>query len=607
MPPAAPLRVALVGGGIGALTAARAVAAAAADGRDAAAALLRVTVYERDTASAGRHQGYAIGLEAATVDAVAGRLPGDARLAALLRAPANGIAGFALRDAAGAPLVDLPAGGAFVDRGLLRAALLRGLPAAGGGGDAAAAAVTVAFGKQLVGYTSSGSAGGAAALQLAFADGTTAQCDVLVGADGANSAVRTLRCRSSGSGSGSNTAPPPEYADRGFTNVAGVVELPLQPGEAAAATEGAERLEGGSSMRSALLDELLAEVGAPPPPSSTAPAAATDGGKLVRYLGRRGHTLMVLSYAPVGDSDASSTATTPSYRRQRRLLWVLSYPGSQDQWAPLVQPPGSAGAATAAAPAGGNDADAWLRDEYAPTTDATATAATAATATAATGSAHVSPTEAVLADVRARVGAHFDEPAATGVLLPLVAATRAQVHAMAAAADTDPRLFGPRQIYSLEPAAISGTLAAYWAGGSSGGSSGSAGADSPPPRLPVFLLGDAAHATTTHRGGGANAAIADGLGLADALLAWARDAAAPSTTAPPTVPSMAPPVVPRLAAWEAGVLARGAALARESLSSTGMIHAGVTGWGHTLRWAILRGVGAVAALVTAIKPPPRRQ
>jgi 2-polyprenyl-6-methoxyphenol hydroxylase-like FAD-dependent oxidoreductase len=97
-------------------------------------------------------------------------------------------------------------------------------------------------------------------------------------------------------------------------------------------------------------------------------------------------------------------------------------------------------------------------------------------------------------------------------------------------------LYGPRQIFSVDPKDIPSQLAHG-------------------PEERVFLLGDAAHATTTHRGLGANTAIQDAADLAAAL-----------STQQPSCQAA-------LQAYERGMVARGVRVATESRQSTQMIHA----------------------------------
>jgi 2-polyprenyl-6-methoxyphenol hydroxylase-like FAD-dependent oxidoreductase len=105
-------------------------------------------------------------------------------------------------------------------------------------------------------------------------------------------------------------------------------------------------------------------------------------------------------------------------------------------------------------------------------------------------------------------------------------------------ASTPPdRLFGPRQMYSMDARAVKRLAAA---------SVGPGGL--------VVLLGDAAHATTTQRGLGANTAFADAADLAVAL--QADDLAA------------------SVARYNRTLATRGASVVGQSRSTSGMIHMG---------------------------------
>lgn len=143
-----------------------------------------------------------------------------------------------------------------------------------------------------------------------------------------------------------------------------------------------------------------------------------------------------------------------------------------------------------------------------------------------------------------------------------VAARFAPEVAAAVRATPVEELFGPRQVSSLAPSTVSGLASAG------------------PTR--VRFLGDAAHATTTHMGAGANAAFADAAALADALVA----------TPPPDWPAGA-----ALRAYEAAMLARGRAAVDGSTRTTAVIHA--AGVWARVRDAALAAVGGVAWLVGA--------
>src|SRR4051812_31886012 len=161
------MRVAVVGAGIAGLTFAAAMRkfAPSAD----------VAIYERDAAADSRPEGYGLGLR------------GDAGLLVLKRlglyddlaGDAVTIANFAILDQRGKHLLDLPAASDERRRTerVLRARLKAVLRAA--------ADLPASFARQVVDYADHGDG-----VELRFADGPTATADLLVAADGVNSAVR---------------------------------------------------------------------------------------------------------------------------------------------------------------------------------------------------------------------------------------------------------------------------------------------------------------------------------------------------------------------------------------------------------------------------------
>ena len=120
------------------------------------------------------------------------------------------------------------------------------------------------------------------------------------------------------------------------------------------------------------------------------------------------------------------------------------------------------------------------------------------------------------------------------------------------AATPPDNLFGPRQIRSVTPAAVRASASQTAAALSR-----------------VTLLGDAAHATTSHMGAGGNAAFADAEALAEAL------ASAP--------PEQWPEALRR---YEAQMWPRGERVVRSSRTMTWLIHA--RGWlaYHLRKWAL---------------------
>ncbi|GLY77418.1 monooxygenase [Actinoallomurus iriomotensis] len=159
-------RVLVIGAGLGGLTLAHALVRAGVD----------VRVYEADDGTGDRFQGYRIGLASPGLEALRAALP--ERLYALAEATGGWLTGPGLlfderltelsRDHEGPPQ-----GALATDRQVLRRILLGGL------GD------RVAYGRRLVDFAED--TGGVTAC---FADGTESRGEVLVGADGGNSAVR---------------------------------------------------------------------------------------------------------------------------------------------------------------------------------------------------------------------------------------------------------------------------------------------------------------------------------------------------------------------------------------------------------------------------------
>jgi 2-polyprenyl-6-methoxyphenol hydroxylase-like FAD-dependent oxidoreductase len=165
------LRIAVVGAGLGGLCLAQGLLRAGAD----------VTVYERDTALAGRRQGYRLHVDARAGLALQACLQGQAtcsrpstRLAVVteqLRVLREQGTGDSAADAYAPATLSTS-----VNRLTFREVLARGMDG------------RIEFGRELVGYETGDAAGGG--VRLRFADRGSAEADVLVGADGVGSVVR---------------------------------------------------------------------------------------------------------------------------------------------------------------------------------------------------------------------------------------------------------------------------------------------------------------------------------------------------------------------------------------------------------------------------------
>ena len=172
------MKILIIGAGIGGVGLAHALSRVAN---------VSVSLYERDELRSSRHQGLAIGLRQEGVDILLSRLKCSS-IASLFSADGakdlclmNSNAPNPLLYLRGALSVQIngSVASALVDRADLRNTMIENLPQS----------CAISYGKSFQSYAESD-----AGVQVRFQDGTSAQGDVLIGADGARSRVRAQRC-----------------------------------------------------------------------------------------------------------------------------------------------------------------------------------------------------------------------------------------------------------------------------------------------------------------------------------------------------------------------------------------------------------------------------
>eukprot|EP00762_Andalucia_godoyi_P003791 ANDGO_08622.mRNA.1 hypothetical protein CAOG_00660 len=374
-------KVGIIGGGIGGLVLAQFLAAKSPE--------LEISVFDRDDCREGRGQGYYLGINNAAIQAFETRIPSHADIQRIMHDGPNQSQVFTMLNGQNKVLATIKGARVFVDRCRFRDALLQGVEN------------RVFWNKKFTRYEDS--ADGSEGVTVHFADGSSEQFDVIVGADGANSVFRKQYVSGV-----ENLSKPLKYSDLGFTSVAGLV-----------------------SLSSSHVSDYIRE--------RTKPG-------LVRWLGENGHTVMMFQFH-------EPRIATSSAEPETHLLWVMSFPGEIDAWNNRFMHP-----------------EEILEEEYAL-------------------SLHFRQ------QLLQWVGEHVESNGFSADVVGVLKGTPA-----------DSRLYGPRQIYSLPPESIKQALFTNQK-------------FSAEHLKRVFILGDAAHATTTHRGLGANTAIMDAAELCDALIA----------------------------------------------------------------------------------------
>lgn len=458
---ARPFRIAVAGGGIGGLAFAHLLKVRASG--SGCSDLVDVSIFERDTSADARVQGYFLGLQNNSVALLKEGLPSAVELHADIAR--NSFSGMAMRGPRNGDWMVAPGKGAYVDRCMLRKGLLAGLEDC------------ITWGARFSKYTEDANSSVVKA-EFCLPDATVISndYDLLVGADGARSAVRAQR------------APGLVYADQGITNVAGIVAAAVGP--------------------------------------AWAGEAVARAGGLVRWLGAHGHTVMCLPFTPTEGRAASGwNNSRGSSAHDSVLLWVLSYPGQRADWEGKFT--------------GANDV---TEDEY-------------------------SESSAKRAELIADCAARVRKAGLPAELAELIEATPASSE-----------LYGPRQIYSIDPSSIIPGLEKQ---------------ANRPQR--VLVIGDAAHASTTHRGLGANIALRDASDLAEAVLCCARAKAGLELGKTDTKVDGKDFVCATLRRCEDTILQRGAQKAAASVQSTQLIHADGF-FAHWLRPGMVKLFGYLMAL-----------
>ena len=157
---------------------------------------IKVTVYERDVAPYGRSQGYLIGLNEKGIEVVSSLdIPGIEPFLAF-----NDCGGFTMTDEQLKVLLKVSGSTETCSTALVNRWKLRDLLTQG---------VNIEWNKKFVRYEEFPDH-----VVAHFEDGTTAKADILIGADGAKSQVRTQRC------------PNLKYEYTGVSNVAGFLPIP---------------------------------------------------------------------------------------------------------------------------------------------------------------------------------------------------------------------------------------------------------------------------------------------------------------------------------------------------------------------------------------------